>query len=232
MTEEEWLTSGNPGAMIRFASNHSSVRKRRLFAVACCGRVGNMLDDYCRGLLIRAESAADRPVSSAEHNDLINDLMAHADGLSYRMGTPSGCARWYVASAVWCAADGDNAIGAADCIANAVQTAKLDPLTFDVTRPGPPLTGDPVERVAQAALLRCIFGNPFRPVMADPAWLTSTVTALARGIYADRAFDRLPILADALQDAGCDHAGILAHCRGAGPHARGCWVVDLILGKS
>jgi hypothetical protein len=65
----------------------------------------------------------------------------------------------------------------------------------------------------------------------DPAWRTSTVVALAEGVYADRAFDRLPILADALEDAGCGHADILAHCRGDGPHARGCWVVDLLLGR-
>ena len=79
-------------------------------------------------------------------------------------------------------------------------------------------------------LVRDIFANPFRPVSADPAWLTSTVVQLAAGIYTDRAFDRLPILADALQDAGCDNADLLDHCRGPGPHARGCWVVDLILG--
>jgi hypothetical protein len=78
----------------------------------------------------------------------------------------------------------------------------------------------------------CIFGNPFRPVAVDPAWLTSTVVQLAQGIYDDRAFDRLPILADALQDAGCDNDDVLNHCRGDGPHARGCWVVDLVLGKS
>jgi hypothetical protein len=81
-------------------------------------------------------------------------------------------------------------------------------------------------------LLRDIFGNPFRPVTVDPAWLTSTVVQLAGGIYADRAFDRLPIMADALQDAGCDEAEILGHCRGPGPHVRGCWVVDLVLGKA
>ncbi len=75
------------------------------------------------------------------------------------------------------------------------------------------------------------FGNPFRPVALDPAWCTSTVVALARGIYDERAFDRMPILADALQDAGCDSADVLTHCRGPGPHARGCWVVDLVLGK-
>jgi hypothetical protein len=84
----------------------------------------------------------------------------------------------------------------------------------------------------QLKTLHCIFGNPFRPGAVDPAWLTSTVVELAHGIYAERAFDRLPILADALQDAGCENADVLDHCRGPGPHARGCWVVDLVLGKT
>ena len=78
---------------------------------------------------------------------------------------------------------------------------------------------------------RCVVGNPFRPVGFDPAWRSETVVALTNGIYTDRAFDRLPILADALQEAGCDNADILNHCRGDGPHVRGCWVVDLVLGK-
>ena len=80
-------------------------------------------------------------------------------------------------------------------------------------------------------IVRDIFGNPFRPVALDPAWLTSDVLALARGIYDEKAFDRMPILADALQDAGCTNEDILGHCRDAGPHVRGCWVVDLVLGK-
>ncbi|AWM42432.1 hypothetical protein C1280_28660 [Gemmata obscuriglobus] len=79
--------------------------------------------------------------------------------------------------------------------------------------------------------MRDIFGNPFRPVVLNPAWRTSDALALARGIYDEGAFDRLPILADALQDAGCDSDDILNHCRGPGPHVRGCWVVDLVLGK-
>jgi hypothetical protein len=87
------------------------------------------------------------------------------------------------------------------------------------------------EQAALATLFREIFGNPFRLVAVDPRWLTSTVLALARGIFADRAFDRMPILADALQDAGCESDDILGHCRGPGPHTRGCWVVDLVLGK-
>jgi hypothetical protein len=69
------------------------------------------------------------------------------------------------------------------------------------------------------------------PITIDPRWQTSTVIDLARIIYDERAFDRMPILADALMDAGCDSEDILNHCRSDGPHVRGCWVVDLILGK-
>jgi hypothetical protein len=96
----------------------------------------------------------------------------------------------------------------------------------------PPPSSEFAGRRTRADLFRDIIGNPFRPVTADPSWLTSTVVSLAEGIYADRAFDRLPILADALQDAGCDNPDVLEHCHGPGPHVRGCWVVDLILGKA
>jgi hypothetical protein len=84
---------------------------------------------------------------------------------------------------------------------------------------------------AQPKLVRDIFGNPFRPVTVDSAWLSPTVVSLATRIYDDRAFDRLPILADALEDAGCTNADILNHCRQPGEHVRGCWAVDLVLGK-
>jgi hypothetical protein len=91
--------------------------------------------------------------------------------------------------------------------------------------------GDAAER-SIIRLLHDIFGPlPFRDVHIAPVWLTSDVLALASGIYDEMAFDRMPILADALQDDGCEDTDILAHCRGAGPHVRGCWVVDLVLGK-
>jgi len=86
--------------------------------------------------------------------------------------------------------------------------------------------------VAGATVLHDVFGNPFRTIAVNPAWLTSDVLALAEGIYQERAFDRMPILADALQDAGCGNEDILNHCRQPGEHVRGCWVVDLLLGKS
>jgi hypothetical protein len=70
-----------------------------------------------------------------------------------------------------------------------------------------------------------------QPLSVDPAWLTSNVVALAKTIYDEQSFDRLPILADALEDAGCDNAEVLNHCRQPGEHVKGCWVVDLVLGK-
>jgi hypothetical protein len=83
----------------------------------------------------------------------------------------------------------------------------------------------------QCGILGDLFGAPSDLAVA-PAWLTSTVVKLAEGMYESRDFAAMPILADALQDAGCDHADVLDHCRGDGPHVRGCWVVDLILGKA
>jgi hypothetical protein len=85
------------------------------------------------------------------------------------------------------------------------------------------------EASALAHLLREQLGNPFEAYPFEPAWRTETVVALATGIDAERAFDRMPILADALEEAGCDERAVLDHLRGPGPHARGCWVLDLIL---
>ena len=91
--------------------------------------------------------------------------------------------------------------------------------------------GVTTEPTALARLLREQLGNPFRPYHLEPAWLTETVLALTAAIEAERAFDRMPILADALEDAGCDDRPMLDHLRGPGPHAVGCWVLDLILNR-
>ena len=88
------------------------------------------------------------------------------------------------------------------------------------------------EVVRQSDLFRDVFGNPFRPVTCSPEWRTDTAALLARQMYDSRDFSAMPILADALQDAGCDSDDILAHCRDPhATHVRGCWVVDLVLGK-
>jgi hypothetical protein len=82
-----------------------------------------------------------------------------------------------------------------------------------------------------AALLREILGNPFRPARIASRWLTPDVVGLAAAIHEEKGYERMGILADALQDAGCDCAEVLDHCHGPGPHVLGCWVVDALLGK-
>jgi hypothetical protein len=84
-------------------------------------------------------------------------------------------------------------------------------------------------------LMRCIFGNPFRPATLNPAWLTwhdGLLISMAQQMYDSRDFTDMSILADALEEAGCTNQDILDHCRSGGEHVRGCWVVDLVLGKS
>jgi hypothetical protein len=93
---------------------------------------------------------------------------------------------------------------------------------------------DPAEEIAQAHLGRDLLGNPFRPATIDPAWLSwngETVVRLARMIYEELVFADLPVLADALEEAGCTDTAMLDHCRSGGEHVRGCWVIDLLLGK-
>src|SRR5262249_43615122 len=87
------------------------------------------------------------------------------------------------------------------------------------------------ERAVQCALLRCVVGNPFRPGFATAPPRTPMVDSLARAIYEGRRFEDLPVLADALEEAGCTNEEVLSHCRGTRIHARGCWPVDALLGK-
>ncbi len=124
------------------------------------------------------------------------------------------------AASLVCASDIQRAVG------EAAQAAREAIESRWCGQPAKPST----EWAIQANLLRDIICNPFRPITLHTSWLTSTVLALATGIYEEKAFDRMPILADALQDAGCDNYEILNHCRGSEPHCRGCYVVDLVLG--
>ncbi len=92
------------------------------------------------------------------------------------------------------------------------------------------LAGEQKAEELQFGLIWDIFGNPFKPVTIQPGWRTTNVVALANYAYRERAFDAVPVLADALEGAGCEDEVILSHCRGPGPHVRGCFVVDLIHG--
>src|SRR5208283_1841974 len=108
---------------------------------------------------------------------------------------------------------------------NDVRRVVQDTLSVKVTSDSPSQDHEPV---AHCSLLRCIFGNLFRPVTLNPACRTENVVAITQSIYDNRRFMDMPILADALEDAGCDNADILTHCRSGGEHVRGCFVVDAV----
>jgi hypothetical protein len=218
VTEEDWLASCNPKAMLGHLRPKFSDRKLRLFACACCRRVLRLASD-------------------ARIVGILNTLERYANG--------EGRERDRIDARKAAEAIHDNVNKPQDCISSELRNAAQKTLNWGSWHPGS-LAAAAVgwsdhahfaerkseERAEQAPILREMVGNPFRPVALDPAWLTSDVLALARGIYDDRAFDRMPILADALQDAGCTNDDILNHCRGDGPHVRGCWVIDLLLGKA
>ncbi|HEY7427668.1 MAG TPA: hypothetical protein VH682_25780 [Gemmataceae bacterium] len=217
MTEAEWLECTGPQKMLEFLEDKASDRKRRLFACACCQRIENILTDRGREAVVAAQRFAD---GSIDRNEL------HAAWAA--VGFPKRDYRRLAASAARaasCSPDYDGTAHAAASAINAVMQ-KSSLYEMDVSRI--------VEREAQALLLRDIFGPlPFRSIPFNPAWLTwndGTAQKIAQGIYDERAFDRIPILADALEEAGCTNADILNHCRQSGEHVRGCWVVDLLLG--
>jgi hypothetical protein len=233
MTEAEWLTAADPTPMLGFLEGKVSDRKLRLFACACCRMVWHLLpDERTRGAVEAAERFADGLADAAELEDA---RLAASARCRFGGGAPYAAAE--------CAETGDagwHALAAAAYAAKAAARRRpKGPPPGWLSHYGLPEnlyarsehSARKAVNLAHAALLRCLLGNPSRAVAPDPGWRTSTVVQIASGIYADQAFDRLPILADALQDAGCDHPDVLAHCRGEGPHARGCWVVDLLLGK-
>ena len=194
-------------------------RKLRLFACACCRRVWSLLpDDLSRRALEVAERHADGKAQAGELAEVRRLFGPHPI-----RPTPSTCAveaaEAVVHRQVWEAAQ--QAAYHSSCATGMVRGVREE---FDA--------GFRAEREVQTVLLRDVVGQLNRPALLDRRLLAPDVVGVASGIYEDRAFDRLPILADALMDAGCDDEAILAHCRSEGPHVRGCWVIDLLLGKS
>jgi hypothetical protein len=229
MTEKEWLKSDDPTAMLKFLHLKTSNRKLRLFSVLCCRRIWQLLtDDRSREAVNVAELFADGMVSEQEvetagaeaHTAMRESVLARqAGGYTVpEMYTHSVRAAWFTTIP-----EEFIDVEAALAIVSANSLIARDLSS--------PLGSRESEKAVCSSTLRDIFGNPFRPVAFDPSWRTSTAVALASQMYESRDFAAMPILADALQDAGCDSADILDHCRGAGPHVRGCWVVDLVLGK-
>ncbi len=219
MTEDQWLATTDPQPMLDFLRGKVSDRKLRLFAVACCRRAGALLE-HDHKTLATAEDYADGILGdedimyawwdACEANDEVRRLQEIRDSIP-------GAAF----SVVWVNETGD----LFDAAFSLCHAARL-----------------PFERTLLVEVIRDIIGNPFRPARAvDPAWLAwqaGAVPRLARAGYEYRRLPegtldpaRLAVLADAPEDAGCGDAELLGHLRGPGPHVRGCWAVDRVLGK-
>jgi hypothetical protein len=242
VTEAEWLSSKTPMKLLEHVQGNgdATVRKLRLLTVACCRRVERwFLGDNQKEALNSLERHADEVATS---NDL--SVIQHASNVGYLPENPVGLEIDHLeavssAASVLCEAlRYDRLLSARsayrlplyETIRYTGETAAAAAITFG-KQGSRALPAELAEHEAIALVVHDIFGNPFRPVTLNPSWLTSTVLALANGIYTEKAFDRMPILADALQDAGCDNEDILNHCRQVGEHVRGCFVVDLLTGR-
>jgi hypothetical protein len=227
MTEVEWLTSDDPDQLLLWNHPRFTPRKLRLFAVACCRVVQWRFTDprswaaveaveaYLDGAL-PLESLRTRAIGASE---AWTDVALHRDRRPMRNtkgGELTTLAAWQLISP----------FVAEDPIPGDLRSSVN--ATIGIARQG-------VKRAkgVQAELFRDVFARPDAVMAFDPAWRTSDVLLLARGIYEEWAFDRMPILADALQDAGCDSDDILSHLRDANAtHVRGCWALDLVLEKT
>jgi hypothetical protein len=203
MTEAQWLACDDPQFMWWHLTPKPGPRKQLLFAAACCRRIWDLFpDDDCRRAVEVSERLADGQATQEERSDAVRDLQHRAFG---RMGHGNP----------------DRAVAAAATVGS--ESDAITPAVFAAEA-----SGRPDEAAAQAALLRDIVGNPFRTVEVQPSWMTPAVRQTAAAIYEHRAFERMPELARALENAGCMNADMLDHCRAPGPHVRGCWVLELI----
>jgi hypothetical protein len=247
MTPEQWLASPNPKAMLEAAQARITPRQARFLHLAFCEQAQPLMKNerVQRGLAFlqkHVEHGLERRRGRRQHIDDTELAVRQTyAGSTQNESVPEQQRRrvqhmlaWLVHCALVCRVGG--LIHSSELAAQSVGwTWGMDHVREGVSdEQRRTAWGAAVEQaeLAQAEMIREIVGNPFRPVTFEPAWRTSTVLALAQGIYDERAFDRMPILADALQDAGCEHTDILNHCRDekAG-HIRGCWVVDMVLDK-
>ena len=220
MTEAEYFGFHEPGPMLEFLKGKVSERKLRLFACACCRRIQHLFVDerslnavrvgelYADDLTDRFELVAARNAArdaQRQLNFLPDDVRSRAAGAAQDVTRDTGMS------------------AASNCYCETSRAMNSEDTNHC----------NPAELRQQTLIVECLFGNPFKQTPIDFSWLRGkddVVVELARRIYSEPAFDQLPDLADALESVGCAEIEILDHCRKPGPHFRGCWVVDFLLG--
>ena len=227
MTEADWWAATDPDPPFVWLSEGSRrpSRKSRLYAVACYRRIAHL-----------------HPAGPAD--DLLRVAEEVADGIAHPPGwaAPLDSRRPSWMNRTWTEPELAAASAAVAGLYHATDVPDdfagwayhRHAASFARVAAGAVGAGGPDEGLYQVRLLHDLFGPlPFRDVGSEPGWRTEAVVALAAGVYDDRAFQLMPVLADALDDAGCDQPDILAHCRLTDwEHVRGCWVIDLLLGRS
>jgi hypothetical protein len=222
MTENTWLECVSPAEMLESLSQQGSVRKFRLFACACCRSVWHLLDQRTRSAVVVAEGFADGVGTEAELEDAQRATEGAYDGLAHA----PDLIRQSAIAAVNCAVQTKvpmwrAAVHAAGNTSNA-RAAELGVDDFE---------GRLAARRLLVPLLRDIFQHPFRQTELDLGCRTREVVDLARVIYDTSSFGRMHELAQKLRDAGCMNQAVFVHCDDIEHHVRGCWVIDLVLGR-
>jgi hypothetical protein len=215
--EARWRAeTAAPDIMLKFVRETISDRKLRLFAVACCRRIWHLISsEQGRNAVEVAERFAEGTATLGKLKAA--RLTAGRSGVTVAKNVAVESALTAAKRTAW-EAQVLAAVAAYEAAGRPTSLGVRDQAWDDATR-------------AHCDLIRDLI-NPFNPSSLSPAWVNRTVRQIAEAIYAERAFDRMPILADALEDAGCTEEQILTHLRDSGPHARGCWLLDLLLGKS
>jgi hypothetical protein len=229
MTEDEWLSWNSiSDKMIESLRGKPGLgRKRRLLAVACCHRVMKWMPAECLPAVELAERLAEGLVDEEARWAA---FIAAGDSHDEQDNLPGSWAGYCAYRAVEQPSDYEQPSSwNNDAAAWVAQTAAQPASWINGKWDNEVLAA---ERREIADLIRDIFGNPFRPLAIQASWLTPDVVRRANVIYEERKFALLPILADDLEQADCHESTILSHCRQSGSHVRGCWVVDLVLGKN
>jgi hypothetical protein len=231
LENDEWLACSQPVYMA--AAVPFSSRKHRLFAVACCRQVAYLLhDETLQAAIEIAERFADQTCTETERAECERRVQRVFQELKeLDPGTKSIVMRGDFVYPETYAAE-----MMTYCLSpDAKSAATHVPFAAAAAFAGTPYEDDLQFEGAfatQADLVRCIFGNPTRPINFDSRWRTSVALSLAREMYEERDFRRLPLLADALMEAGCNDEQVVSHCKLSGMHVRGCWVLDFVLGKA
>ncbi len=227
MSEEKWLSCRNIDELLHLLGRTADARRLRLFACACCDSIDHLYSErWYRDIVQVAFAFADGSVSDDVRQQAYLRIQTEVEIKRRRVNeydedeyeAPITQMFREARRAVYGATKPDAGEAASSAasgagLAQAVREGVYDPSL-------------------QLLFLRDMFGNPFRPVTFSSEWRTDTALTLARQMYESRDFSLMPILADALQDAGCDNDEVLNHCRDANQvHVRGCWVVDCVLGK-